>query len=64
MNEGAKEEWEERAAILEFDAGMARKEAEKMALLMVSVPGLEYEKYKEMLLMTYQPTQHERKNKR
>ena len=31
MDENTKEAWEERAAILEYDAGMTRKEAEKEA---------------------------------
>jgi hypothetical protein len=35
LNELAREQFEERAAILEFDAGMPRAEAERRALGMV-----------------------------
>ena len=35
MNDDQREEFEERAAILEFDAGMTREEAERLAMEMV-----------------------------
>ena len=36
MTDDQREAYEERAAILEFDAGMARADAEKMAATMVA----------------------------
>jgi pyrroline-5-carboxylate reductase len=35
MTDDQREEFEERAAILEFDAGMTREEAERVAMQMV-----------------------------
>lgn len=35
LPEELKEEWEERAAIMEFDGGLSRSEAEALALLCV-----------------------------
>ncbi len=41
MTPDQREAYEERAAILEFDAGMSRADAEKMAALDVAVAMLE-----------------------
>ena len=37
MTEDQREDYEERAAILEFDAGMSRTEAEQEAMLMLGI---------------------------
>jgi hypothetical protein len=37
MNEAQRESFEERAAIMEYDAGMTREQAEKAAALCVGV---------------------------
>jgi|GEM_PF-5517224 len=48
-SEGDREWWEERAAILEYDAGMTRDEAENEAFLLMLTPnpmreiGMDYE---------------------
>lgn len=35
LPDGLKQEWEERAAIMEFDGGLSRSEAEALALLCI-----------------------------